>query len=121
MKKFLRSLIPIITLMLFIFIMLSGNYLKKPRDSSEDVVSYITLTLEDVKNDNWDNVKDDVIKLENAWNKIIPRIQFSVEIDEIHNLSINIARVKGAVPTKDKSSILMELNAALENWKELTR
>lgn len=121
MKKFLLSLIPITTLAFFILIMTSGNYLKKPLNPSEDVVAFINVTIEDIQSNDWERAKNSVVKLEHAWKKIIPRIQFSVERDEIYLISINIARLKGALLSQDKSSALIELNAALENWHELTR
>lgn len=121
MNKILGFIIPIVILGFFLLIMLSGDYLKQPRNPSEDVIGYINLTMEDVKNDNWNNVTDDIEKIEKAWNKIVPRIQFSVERNEIYNININIARLKGAAVVQDKSSTLMELNAAIENWNELTR
>ncbi|MCY6483358.1 DUF4363 family protein [Clostridium aestuarii] len=121
MKKILCKLIPLAALTVFVFVMLGGSYLKKPRDPSEDVLGYMTMALEDIKEDRWDDFKEDITKLEVAWNKIIPRIQFSVERDEIYNLSINIARLKGIMIAEDKAGALVELNAALENWKELTR
>jgi uncharacterized protein DUF4363 len=121
MNKTLGFIIPIVTLGFFLLIMLSGDYLKQPRNPSEDVIGYINLTMEDVKSDNWANAIDNIDKIEKSWNKIVPRIQFSVERDEIYNININIARLKGAAIVEDKSSALMELNAAIENWNELTR
>jgi hypothetical protein len=101
--------------------MLSGDYLKKPRNPSEDVLGFIEITIKDIESDKWDNVQKDILDLEKAWDKIVPRIQFSVERDEIYNISNNIARLKGTLITKDKSNALIELFEAKENWKELTR
>jgi uncharacterized protein DUF4363 len=121
MNKTLSFIIPIVTLAFFLLIMLSGSYLKQPRNPSEDIIGYINLTIEDIKSNNWDNAIDNIEKIEKAWNKIVPRIQFSVELNEIRNININIARLKGAAVVRDKTSALMELNAALENWNELSK
>ncbi|QGU93964.1 DUF4363 family protein [Clostridium bovifaecis] len=121
MKKLFRYFIPIAGLAIFVVIMLSGEYLKKPLDASEDVMSFVSTTIEDTKVEDWTKVKEDVYNLEHAWNRIAPRIQFSVERDEIYNIGINIARLKGALTSEDKSSALIELYELIENWNELSK
>ena len=121
MKKFVHYLIPIVTLIIFAGIMLSGRYLKKPRDASEDVMGFIKTAVTDVSSDNWNKATVDIDNLEKAWKKILPRIQFSVERDELYNISTNIARLKASAIAEDKSSALLELYTVMENWDELTR
>jgi hypothetical protein len=121
MKKFISYSIPIIALAVFVLIMLSGSYLKKPRNSSEDVIAFTQISIVHAKAEKWDMLKDDVTSISTAWNKIIPRIQFSVERDEIYNINLNISRLRGSIASQDKSSTLMELYEIIENWNELTR
>lgn len=121
MKKFISYSIPIIALTVFVLIMLSGNYLKKPRNSSEDVIAYVETSIEHANAEKWAILHKDITSIDYAWNKIIPRIQFSVERDEIYNISLNIARLRGSIESKDKANTLMELNEIIENWNELTR
>lgn len=121
MKKYSTYILPILGLCLFIAVMLSGKYLKEPLNPSEDIMGFAKATMEDTLNEKWYKVSIDINNIEKAWKKIAPRIQFSVERDEIYNIGINIARLKGANMTKDKSSILMELNEFMENWDELTK
>lgn len=120
MKKFLQYILPIAAIIIFMLVMLSGNYLKKPRNPSEDVVGYVTELLEDVRRDKWSNAEDNVIKLEAAWKKISRRIQFSVELVDIFDINNNIARLKGAISGKDQTNALMELYQIQENWSLLT-
>lgn len=121
MKKFISYAIPIVTLTVFVLLMLGGNYLKKPHNSSEDVIAIVELSIEHVKIEKWDMLKQDIVNIDSAWNKIIPRIQFSVERDEIYNISLNIARLRGSIQCEDKSSTLIALNEIIEDWDELTR
>lgn len=121
MKKLIRYIIPFASLIIFIAVMLSGEYLKKPRNPSEDVIGLVEAAIKDTRKEDWNKIEQDIILLEKAWNKIVPRIQFSVERDEIYNIGINIARLKGSVISEDKSAILSELYALIENWNELTR
>ncbi|MFU0825641.1 DUF4363 family protein [Clostridium sp.] len=121
MKKFLGYIIPIAAIAIFIAVMLSGKYLKQPFNPSEDVMSFVNAAIADVQSEDWIKVENDIYNIENAWNKIIPRIQFSVERDEIYNIGINIARLKGGLSCKDKPSILTELYELIENWNELSK
>ncbi|MCY6370013.1 DUF4363 family protein [Clostridium ganghwense] len=121
MKKILQYILPITAIIVFILVMLSGNFLKKPHNPSEDVIGYVTVLLDDVNTNNWTNAEDNVTKLESAWEKISRRIQFSVELIDIFDINNNIARLKGAVFAKDKANSLMELYQIQENWNLLTR
>lgn len=121
MKKFISYAIPIVTLTIFVLIMLGGNYLKKPRNPSEDVVSFVELSIEHAKSEKWDMLEQDIVSIDTAWKKIIPRIQFSVERDELYNISLNIASLRGSIASEDKASTLIELNQIIENWDELTK
>lgn len=121
MKKFISYAIPIVTLTAFILLMLGGNYLKRPLSPSENVVDYVELSIKHAKVEKWDVLQQDVANIDFAWKKIIPRIQFSVERDELYNISLNIARLKGSIASEDKASTLIELNEIIENWDELTR
>lgn len=121
MKKLFSYIVPIIALLFFIAIMLSGNFLKKPKNPSEDVLSFTEIILKNAKDENWSEAEKNVYNLEKAWNKVLPRIQFSVERDEIYNIGLNIARLKGEILSEDKSAILTELYELKENWIELSR
>ncbi len=119
MRKFIVIAIPIAVLALFICIMISGSFLKKPFGKNDDVVQIIEKIMEDVNNEAWDEAAAEVDKLSSAWRKVIKRIQFSEERDEINFLTSNIARLRGAVSAKDKSDALIELNEAYSHWKEM--
>ncbi len=119
MRKFIVVAIPIVTLLLFVGIMLSGTFLKRPFGKNDDVAKSIEKVKQDVNNEVWDQAVAEVDKLDSAWRKVIKRIQFSEERDEINFLTSNIARLKGAVSAKDKSDALIELNDAYNHWEEL--
>jgi hypothetical protein len=121
MKKFISYVLPIATLLLFVLLMLGGNYLKKPRNPSEDVIAFVNQSIDHVQTEKWDMLQQDIASIDTAWKKIVPRIQFSVERDEIYNIYLNLARLRGSIASEDKSSTLIELNEIIENWDELTR
>ncbi|KAJ50113.1 putative Mrr-cat superfamily restriction endonuclease [Clostridium tetanomorphum] len=121
MRKFLVISIPIVTLVFFIVVMLSGNYLKRPLGKDDNVPESIGIVMENVNKEEWKEAYKNTEQLYDAWNKVIKRVQFSSERDEINALSASIARIKGAVSAQDKASALIELNAAYEHYNGLGR
>lgn len=121
MRKFLMFGIPLVTLALFVLIMLSGDFLKKPLGKDDDLPGTINEIIEMVQQDQWDAVVKQTEELAAIWKKVERRIQFSSERDEINALSTSIARLRGAVMAKDKTNALMELNVAYNHWDELAK
>ena len=50
---------------------------------------------------------------------MVPRIQFSVERDIIMDISLNLARLRGAIEAEDKPGALMELSEVHQLWQAL--
>ncbi|MEW9094289.1 MAG: DUF4363 family protein [Clostridiaceae bacterium] len=121
MGKFFEKAIPIGILIVFIVIMLSGSYLKKPLGKDDNLPLIIEATIDQVNHENWKQVDENINLLDDAWKKIVKRIQYSSERDEINSLGASLARLRGAVMAQDKSSALMELNEAYEHWRNLGR
>ena len=119
MRRFLTIAIPIVSLALFICIMLSGSILKRPFGKDDDVPQAIENLIQEVDNDEWDKVNSEIDNLEKSWNKVIRRVQFSLERDEISDLSMSIARLRGAALAEDKGNSLIELFEAYNHWKEM--
>ncbi len=120
MRKFLVIIIPIVTLILFVLIMFSGNILKHPLGKDDNIPESIQLIIQDIDSENWEEANIKTENLSNTWEKIVKRIQFSSERDEINSFSTNIARIRGTIMAKDKSSSFAELNEAYDHWKELS-
>jgi hypothetical protein len=121
MIKFIYYLVPIVMLAIFVLSMNMGHYLKEPRGDFDNVPKYFEVVETDLTEGNWDMAKDDLEKLENAWEAVIPRIQFDAERDEINRLSISLTRMKGAIKAQEKGGALMELEEAREHWEELEK
>jgi hypothetical protein len=121
MRKFLVISIPIVTLILFIIIMLSDNYLKNPISNGDNIPLTIEEIRQEIEKDNWEESIKKTDNLSNAWDKVVKRIQFSAEKDEIDGFYMNLSRLRGAIAAMDKSNAFMELNEAYEHWGNLGR
>jgi len=119
MRKFLVISIPIVTLICFVLIMLSGSILKKPLGKDDNIPESIQLIIKDVESENWKDANDKTENLSKVWTKVVKRIQFSSERDEINSFDASIARLRGAIMAKDKSASFIELNEAYEHWDGL--
>lgn len=119
MRRFLVIAIPIVTLIFFVLVMVSGDFLKQSPGEKDNIPQAIEMIIQDVNNENWEAAGKNVDHLSRAWEKVVKRVQFSSERNEINDFSINIARLRGAIQAQDKSSGLQELNEAYAHWKFL--
>jgi len=99
MKKFISYSIPIVTLTIFVLLMLGGNYLKKPLNSSENIIAFVEISIEHAKVEKWDILKQDIASIDSAWKKLYTH-SFSVERDEIYNIKFNLARLRAPYPLR---------------------
>jgi hypothetical protein len=119
MRKFLVITIPIVALVVFVSIMLSGSILKKPLGKDDNIPESIQLIIQDVESENWKGASDKTENLSTAWKGLVKRIQFSSERDEINSFDASMARLRGAIMAKDKSASYIELNEVYEHWDGL--
>lgn len=111
--------IPVVTIAFFLLIMLSTTFLKKPLGKDDNVPMAIEMLMNDVRKEKWEEANKKTDQLNNAWQKVVKRVQFSAERDEINSFTMNVARLRGAIMAKDKASALVELREAYEHWKEI--
>jgi hypothetical protein len=108
--------IPIATIAIFILIMTSGGYLKRPLGDEDSFSKMIEDITTDVNDGAWDRADSNAKNLVNTWNRIVIRIQFSTEQEEIDDISTSLARLHGAVAAEDKTNALIELKEAYNHW-----
>ena len=89
--------------------------------NNDNVPQAINDLIEAVSNDYWDEADAKLKNLAEAWDKVLIRVQFSSERDEINKINACIARLKGAVMAQDKADALMELHEAYSHWEDLGR
>ena len=99
--------------------MLSGNILKRSVVNGNSVPEWINLIIHDIELEHWDEANEKTSTLSNSWEKIIDKVQFSSERNEINNFSVNISRLHASIITKNKDDALLELYEAYEHWDEL--
>ncbi len=121
MKRLKYYIFVILVFAVFLFIMNGGDLLKKPLVSGDDFMLYMNQLEDNISTNEWQTASINYEKLHRAWKKIVPRIQYSVEKDEINAIDVNFARLKICISNQDKTLALLELNEAREHWHELSR
>ena len=119
MRKFLVIAIPIVTLVFFVLVMLSGDILKQPLGRDDNIPQSIETVIQDVNHNDWETATKNTDNLNKVWDKVVSRIQYSSERDEINAITMNIARLRGGIQAKNKPIALTELSEAYEHWKQL--
>jgi len=119
MKKLIAVSIPAVLIAFFILIMISAPFLKKSFGENDNVPAILEEVKKDVNSGNWADAKESTGELEDAWNIIIDRVQFSVERDELKEIKTSLARMKGYIEANDRSGSLAELAVVKEHWTNL--
>ncbi len=119
MKKMASYLFPIVTLLIFVFIMQGGCYFITSIKDKNDIPNYISQVENDIKNAHWDQAREDLDSLDSAWKKAVPKVQYHAEMDAIDGIKENLARLSGSIAAKDLGLALAELRELAEHWENL--
>jgi hypothetical protein len=119
MKKLTFYLIPVVTLLSFVFIMQGGYYFLTSRADKNDITNYINQVENDMKNAHWDQAQENLDLLNSAWKKTVPRVQYHAEMNAIDGIKENLARLSGSIDAQDLGLALTELRELAEHWENL--
>lgn len=119
MRKFLAYAFPVLILALFVTVMNSGPWLKKPWDGETDFATHLRTLERSIRHSRWSFAVGELERTERDYRKVIARIQFSVERDELDRIQDLLARIKGAIATKDMKTAVVEIDEAYQHWNEL--
>ena len=77
MRKFIVVALPIVTLVLFVLLMLSSDFLKQPLVGDDNIPLAIETVMQDINHENWEAANQNTEDLKRAWDKVVNRVQFS--------------------------------------------
>lgn len=119
MKKMAFYLIPIVTLLIFVFIMQGGCYYATSISDRNDIPNYINQLENDMVNAHWDQAREDLVRLDLAWKKAVPKVQYHAEMNAIDGIKEDLARLSGSIDAEDLGLGLAELRELAEHWENL--
>ncbi|MDD4170987.1 MAG: DUF4363 family protein [Syntrophomonas sp.] len=120
MRKWVSYLIPIVSLILFIVVMQGGGYYLTSLSDRDIIPAYVEQVNMDLRAERWDDARENLNRLDLAWKKTIPKIQYHAEMDAIDGIKMNISRLNGSIDARDLGLSLAELNELSEHWENLT-
>jgi len=119
MRKWIITFGSIGLLLLFIAVMGSGAFLKKPIIGEDDVLKQFDQIEESISKNNWSQAGEQMNKQFTIWEKVKNRLQFSVERDIIEEIDHDLAVLKGAIQAKDKKLFIEIVEKIKVIWNDL--
>lgn len=118
-RFWLLYVLPIFLILVFVAIMASGAFLKKPFGNDDRLLESIQTLEKQVEGKKWTEAKSQVAYAMQAWEKIVDRIQFSVERETIYDILGTLARIKGGIAAEDDKAIMEEIYYFYVLWENL--
>lgn len=115
----LYKVLPALTLGGFVLLMNGGDFFKRPTRPAEDVARHFPPLQAEIQFRRWTEASADLAKLKAAWGKLVPRIQFFMERDQMNNFQHSYARLSGYIEAHEPAGALAELNELKETWDDL--
>ena len=119
MRKFWMYTIPLLVLASFVVIMNSGDILKKPMTTEDDFPYYLQEVEQAITREDWHAAQTHSANLSTAWDKVSPRIQFSVDKDEMKAIEVGLSRLQAFLQAQDRGSALATAAEIREHWDHL--
>lgn len=119
MRQFWMYTIPLIILAGFIVFMNSGDFLKKPLIPGDNFSYYLKEVEQAVDREDWEAAQSYAEELAVAWAKVSPRIQFSVDKDEMKSITVGLARLQAFIEVQNRSQALGTAAEIREHWDHL--
>ncbi|MEK4365631.1 DUF4363 family protein [Paenibacillus sp. FSL M8-0212] len=118
-RFWLLYVLPIFLILVFVAIMASGAFLKKPFGKDDRLLESVQMLEKQVEGKQWTEAKSQINYAMQAWDKVVNRIQFSVERESIYDILGTLARMKGGVAAQDDKAIMEEIYYFYVLWDNL--
>lgn len=118
-KKISNYLLPILVLGIFLAVMVSGPVLIKPLDTRHQISQTFSEIETNLKVKNWSDATANTRILRSSLNNTFKILRYSVELDEMADIMINLDRIEGFIQANDERGALGELYEARGHWREL--
>ena len=117
-RFWLLYVLPIFLLVLFVAIMATGSFLKTIWYTGS--LARIRTNLGKASGEKqWTEAKSQIEYALQAWDRVVNRIQFSVERETIYDILGTLARIRGGVAAEDDQAIMEEIYYFYVLWENL--
>lgn len=119
MLKIAYYTVVVLIMALCLAVMNGGHYLSKAHGDLDNVPRHVSQVKSALEGEDWDEANQHYQALKTAWQKIKPRIQFSVEKDEMNAIDFSLARLGAYIRWEDQTEAWVELSEIESHWKDL--
>ncbi|MGI6469064.1 MAG: DUF4363 family protein [Syntrophomonadaceae bacterium] len=121
MQKLIYYSIVAVILALSILVMNADLFLSTGRTESENVPLHISALKTSLEHAQWESAQQEYQALTGAWQIIKPRIQFSVEKNQMDAIDAGLARLAAYIRWRDRVGAAVELSEIEAHWHDLRR
>lgn len=121
MTKTIYYCVALLVIACSVFIMTGGEIMKKSWYEADNVVGYADHLDTALKQQDWPQAQLEHAALSRAWKHVMPRIQFSVEKDEMNAINTNLARIQAYILCQDQTGALAETSELRDHWINLAK
>jgi hypothetical protein len=118
-RKWMITVSTVLILAVFIVVMAGGKWFKQPFGEDDQLLQAVKQLEKNVQDKKWSEAKERSEYTERAWNKIVNRIQFSMEREYMYDISGTLSRIKGGVQVEDDKAIMEEIYFFYGLWENL--
>lgn len=104
-----------------ICIMTGGDLFKKSWHEADNVEGFAEQLAAAVIQQDWPRADQEHKQLSRAWKQVVPRIQFSVEKDEMNAIDTNLARLDAYILCQDRVGAYSEISELRDHWINLNK
>ncbi|MEL7564821.1 MAG: DUF4363 family protein [Dehalobacterium sp.] len=97
----------------------STNYFKKPFSHDDNVQLHISNINSMVDKEDWAQAAKELKELETAWDKVVKRVQFTGEEDDIKKIYEALYRLQFMIKIKDLPGVKQELATIEFSWHDI--
>ena len=119
MNKWMAFGVPVVLIMACVLVMVSGVWLKRPLSGEDDVLGLVQELEQLAIEKDWEKALGKAAAAQEAWQRVVNRVQFSVEREMIYEISGSLAKMQGAARAEDASAMLQEVYYFYDLWSHL--
>lgn len=110
----------LIVLALFVVLSLASGYpyLQKIPELKKNTAA-LTHLRTNIKQGSWSTAQQEIDKISVNWSRVRPRAELISIPQNRNNMTNDLAKLKAAVESKDKSSALIWLSSTQEDWQNI--
>lgn len=121
MQKLIYYSVVAIILTVCILVMNLDTFLSTGRTEIDNVPLHMSALKTSLDNAQWETAQQEYQALTTAWQIIKPRIQFSVEKDQLDAIDSGLARLAAYIRWQDRVGAAVELSEIESHWHDLRR